>query len=227
MKPDVSLNADARETSARLDIRYARLDDVAALVEMARNAFRDTYRGIDDPQAIEDYVLTELTPAYFAAQIDAPCARLILATRAGELLGYALVAQSNPPPCVRANVAVELARIYLREDAKGKGYGALLMRAVQAEARRFGADAIWLGVYERNVPAREFYQRYGFIDVGTKDFLFGGRVYADPVMCGPVPRDAWLLCRPINFCARLTWRKAGRMSWKNGTTSFCLLERLA
>jgi hypothetical protein len=26
----------------------------------------------------------------------------------------------------------------------------------------------------------------GFVEVGTKDFLFGGRLYADPVMSAPI-----------------------------------------
>lgn len=81
---------------------------------------------------------------------------------------------------------IELARLYLREEALGKGLGAAFMRAAHAEARRQGCQTLWLGVYDRNVRAREFYRRSGFADVGTKEFLFGGLSYADPVMAAPV-----------------------------------------
>ncbi|MBI3366965.1 MAG: GNAT family N-acetyltransferase [Burkholderiales bacterium] len=171
-----------------IEIRDARLDDIPTLVALARDAFRDTYRGLDKPEEIEDYVATQLTPEYFAPHVDGAASSLLLAVGAGQLLGYALVTRSAAPPCVRAASPVELSRLYLRADAKGQGLGRSLMQAVQAQARRFGADAIWLGVYDRNTRARAFYQRWGFVDVGTKAFWFGGIAYQDPVMCAPLGR---------------------------------------
>lgn len=60
------------------------------------------------------------------------------------------------------------------------------MLAVQEEARRLGAATLWLSVYDRNVRAVTFYERFGFTRVGGKEFLFGGRVYIDPVYAAPV-----------------------------------------
>lgn len=82
---------------------------------------------------------------------------------------------------------MELARLYLRQSVIGKGYGKALMQAVHAVARRARCQTVWLGVYDRNAHARNFYMRWGFVDVGTKDFLFGGKLYADPIMAAPVP----------------------------------------
>jgi GNAT superfamily N-acetyltransferase len=164
-------------------IRDATSLDVEALVTLASNAFRDTYRSLDDPQDIEDYVASSLTPSYFRSHIDNPESRVFVVERLDELIGYALVTRSPPPPCVTDPAPIELARLYLRQDVKGQGLGAMMMRTVFDTARRFKATAIWLGVYDRNVHAREFYKRWGFVDVGTKDFLFGGKLYPDPVMC--------------------------------------------
>ena len=57
------------------------------------------------------------------------------------------------------------------------------------EARRRHCQTLWLGVYERNERARTFYKRWGFVDVGTKEFAFGGRTYFDPIMASRVPRE--------------------------------------
>ena len=173
-------------TNARLIIRRATRTDVADLAEMAANAFRNTYGEIVDPRDMEAYVTTALTPDYFLPHIDDPSSSLLLATADEQLVGYALVVRSVPPVCVNKSSPLELARIYLRHDEIGKGYGASLMRAVQAEARRLRADAIWLGVYDRNIRAREFYRKWGFIDVGAQEFQLGDNTYADPIMCAPV-----------------------------------------
>ncbi|HET7063402.1 MAG TPA: GNAT family N-acetyltransferase [Rudaea sp.] len=183
-----------------LIIRNAALNDVADLVEMAAEAFRDTYREIVDPRDMENYVTTALTSDYFLPYVDDPSSSLLLALTGARLVGYALVTRSAPPTCVNRFSPVELARIYLRREATGKGYGAALMRAVQAEARRLRADGIWLGVYDRNIRARAFYQRWGFTDVGIQQFLLGDKIYADPIMCAPVPatpNPAEQLARPI------------------------------
>jgi diamine N-acetyltransferase len=174
-------------TNTGLIIRNATHNDVADLVEMAAEAFRDTYREIVDPQDMEAYVTTALTSDYFLPHVDDPSSSLLLAIAGARLVGYALVTRSAPPICVNRYSPVELARIYLRHEVIGKGYGAALMRAVQVEARRLRADGIWLGVYDRNVRARAFYQRWGFIDVGIQQFMLGDKIYADPIMCAPVP----------------------------------------
>jgi ribosomal protein S18 acetylase RimI-like enzyme len=177
-------------TSTSLIIRNAAHDDVANLVEMAANAFRHTYGEIVDPQDMENYVTTALTSDYFLTHVDNPSSSVLLAIAGAQLVGYALVTRSAPPVCVSRSSPVELARIYLRHDVIGKGYGALLMRAVQAEARRLQADGIWLGVHDQNVRAREFYRKWGFIDVGIQEFVLGDKIYADPIMYAQVSGDA-------------------------------------
>jgi GNAT superfamily N-acetyltransferase len=179
-------------TNTTLIIRNAAHDDIADLVEMAADAFRDTYGEIVDPPDMEDYVTAELTSEYFLHHVDNPSSSLLLAIADGQLVGYALLMQSVPPVCVNKSSPIELARIYLRHEEIGKGYGALLMRAVLGQARRLRADAIWLGVYDRNMRAREFYRKWGFIDVGFQEFALGENTYADPIMCAPLLGDAQL-----------------------------------
>lgn len=176
-----------------ITIRPATLQDVEPLVELASNAFRDAYRLLDDPAELDAYVAEAFTPETFTAIVQDPASVLLVALAedgSGQYVGYAHVAHSEPPPCVTGEAPVELARLYLRQGVVGKGYGAALMHAVHAVARKAGCKTIWLGVYDRNEVARTFYKRWGFVDVGTKDFMFGGVAYADPVMAAAVPGGA-------------------------------------
>ena len=47
------------------------------------------------------------------------------------------------------------------------------------QARKWGKTAIWLGVWEHNVPALGFYQKNGFRQVGHHDFVMGDEVQTD------------------------------------------------
>jgi len=171
-------------------IRYANLDDAAALAALASKAFSDTYRGIDDPQDIADYVAENFDLPAVRAVIGDPAATTLLAQVGAELAGYAVLARTEPPACVLGASPIELARFYLAEQFIGHGYGSQLMSAVHREALRQGARTIWLGVYDRNVRAVGFYERAGFTKRGGKEFLFGGRVYIDPIYVSAVRNAA-------------------------------------
>ena len=175
---------------AQLTIRYATTADAAALADFAATAFWDTYLAIDDPEDLANYIAEHFRPEAMAEAIADPSATTLLAEAGDELAGYAVLKRAATPPCVQAPAPIELARLYLGKAHIGQGHGAHLMRAVHAEARRQAARTLWLGVYDRNLRAVRFYERFGFVKVGGKEFVFGGKIYIDPIYAAPVRRGA-------------------------------------
>ncbi|MDR7298126.1 ribosomal protein S18 acetylase RimI-like enzyme [Pelomonas aquatica] len=169
-----------------LTIRQATPEDAALLASFATRAFTDTYRGLDDPQEIADYVAEHFTPEVVAGVIEDPACATLLAWVGEQLAGYAIVRAEPAPGCVAGPAPLQLWRLYLGEGFIGLGLGSQLMAAVHAEARKRGAQTLWLGVYDRNLRAVAFYKRFGFVQVGGKEFLFGGRTYLDPIYAAPV-----------------------------------------
>jgi diamine N-acetyltransferase len=168
-------------------IRLANSGDVSALVELAKVTFRDAYQLLDDPADIADYVAKHFTPQNFTSILNDPLSTLFVVMGGLRYVGYAHVRRSPVPSCVVGPTPIELVRLYLQQTEIGKGLGSRLMNTVQNEARRVQCRTIWLSVYDKNVRAVEFYKRFGFIDVGTKEFYFGGRIYHDPVMAMTLP----------------------------------------
>lgn len=162
-------------------VRFATAADTAPLAHFAAQAFADTYRGLDDPQEIADYCAEHFRPEVMAGVIADPACTTLLAWAGEQLAGYAILRDAPAPACVTRPEPLELWRIYLGQRFIGQGLGARLMDEVHAQARRRGARTLWLGVYDRNVRAVAFYERFGFAQVGGKEFLFGGRIYVDPI----------------------------------------------
>lgn len=167
-------------------IRFATVEDAALLASFAAQAFTDTYRELSDPQEIADYVAEHFQPEVVAAVISDPACTTLLARVGGELAGYAILSAQPAPDCVAGPAPLKLWRLYLGEDFIGHGLGARLMAEAHAEARRRGAQTLWLSVYDKNVRAVEFYERFGFAKVGGLEFLFGGQIYIDPVYAAAV-----------------------------------------
>ncbi|RZL37684.1 MAG: GNAT family N-acetyltransferase [Rubrivivax sp.] len=171
-----------------LSIRPATPEDALALAAFAAQAFTDTYRDLD-AREVADYVAEHLQPEVMSGVIQDPACTTLLACVGNQLAGYAILRAGPSPACVARPAPLELWRIYLGEGFIGQGLGSRLRRAVQAEARRQGARSLWLGVYDRNVRAVQFYKRFGFAPVGGKEFLFGGRLYIDPIYAADLPLE--------------------------------------
>jgi ribosomal protein S18 acetylase RimI-like enzyme len=56
------------------------------------------------------------------------------------------------------------------------------MNATIEEARQRGCDCVWLGVWEKNQRAIDFYQKWGFRVVGSHTFALGEDQQNDFVM---------------------------------------------
>jgi ribosomal protein S18 acetylase RimI-like enzyme len=78
-------------------------------------------------------------------------------------------------PADDARVA-ELISMYVHPDARGKGVGDELIRAVERWARTTGAGTLRLAVMERNAVASALYERHGFRFTGeVEEELADGR----------------------------------------------------
>ena len=167
-------------------IRLATPADIDLLCALGAQTFRETYRTISDPAEVDEYADAHFTRPKIEGWLATPASRTLVARAGGVDAGYAHVRRAKVAACVEDRDAVELSRLYLLASAQGRGVGAALMRRVLAAAVELGGRTVWLGVYDRNVHAVAFYEAWGFRQVGTHEFEFGGQIYADPVMARAV-----------------------------------------
>ncbi len=171
-------------------VRRASRADASGLAELAARTFRDTYSLISDPVEVEDYIRTNFTPKLLEQQIADDAGSFLLGSIANQFIGYARVRLSVAPECVAGPDPIELSRFYLEQAFHRQGYGSALMRASLREAQTRNGQTLWLSVYSENTNARAFYAAMGFVEIGVRDFPFGGRIYYDPVMSRAIPNDA-------------------------------------
>lgn len=173
-------------TTTNMQIRYGTPADAERLAHFAAQTFTATYRDLDNAKDIADYVAEHFSITAVAAVLCDPACTTLLAEEGATLAGYGVLRQKEPPPCVFGPGSINLWRLYLDTAFIGQGLGARLLAAVHAEAARRRAATLWLGVYERNVRAVQFYEYNGFRKVGDHEFLFGGDTYIDPIYAAPV-----------------------------------------
>jgi ribosomal protein S18 acetylase RimI-like enzyme len=165
------------------DIRAGVPGDEHALALVGRATFLDSFAGILSGADILLHCAAQHTPEIYAAWLSDPDARTwLLETAHGRApVGYLVVAPAALP-IADAGHDLEVKRIYLLHRVQGRGFGRQLMNMAVDCAAAAGRRRLLLGVYDQNVAAITFYERFGFTRVGTRRFRVGTRDYDDLIL---------------------------------------------
>jgi ribosomal protein S18 acetylase RimI-like enzyme len=117
-----------------------------------------------------------------AEEIANPNMVTLLAEHGEELVGFAQLRWSEAPSFVQGNSPSEIQRLYVASNWHGKGAAQALMAGCIEEMKARGSDVVWLGVWERNPRAIEFYRKLGFVERGDHIFPLGHDPQRDIVM---------------------------------------------
>lgn len=165
-----------------MTIRAATTADAAALADLARRTFYETFAATNNAADMALYLAGAYGVDQQTREIEDRDISTLLVEEAGRAIAYAQVRNDHVPECVTGPSPVELWRFYVDRGYHGRGIAPPLMERVKEVARGRGAKTLWLGVWERNDRARAFYAKCGFTDAGEHIFLFGTDPQTDRVM---------------------------------------------
>ena len=154
--------------------------DAARLAELGRRSFSETFGHLYKPEDLAAFLVTH-NEANWAEELGDPAFAVRLGEAEGSAVAYAKLGPPSLPFEARGR-AIELRQFYLLAPWQGSGAARTLMDWVIAEARRRGAEELYLSVFVDNHRARRFYERYGFAFVGPYAFQVGSHFDEDHVM---------------------------------------------
>jgi diamine N-acetyltransferase len=159
-----------------LSIRQADISDLKIICALGVTTFYEAYFEQDDPRDLADYVLENFSFERIESELQDKNSTFFLAQMENYTVGYAKLRENSRVECLKDVEAIELQRIYILEKAKGKGVGERLMKCCFDRARAKNYKTIWLSVWERNLAAQRFYERFGFVKAGEHQFPYGSTV---------------------------------------------------
>jgi GNAT superfamily N-acetyltransferase len=176
----------ANSNHVTISIRPATTHDNNLLAELGAETFYDSFAADNTPENVTAYLAASFSPEKQAAELADANSKFLIAEIDGEVSGYARVKFGDAPSEITAQQPMEIARFYARKRWIGQGVGAQLMRSCLDEARNAGCDAVWLGVWEKNLRAIAFYGKWGFVEVGSQTFRLGDDLQHDLIMARTV-----------------------------------------
>lgn len=177
------------------ETRLATLGDTEALARVAAETFPLACPTGLAAKDMDDFIAENLSEARFEGYLTDPFRTILVATEGATVVGYSMLRSGEPEDvdaraAVRLRPTTELEKFFLAATSHGDGTAGLLMAASLEVAMGWDSRSVWLGVGRENVRANRFYEKQGFVMVGTKAFRVGERVFEhDIVRERPLPAD--------------------------------------
>lgn len=156
-----------------IEIKPAKDQDIAILSKIARRTFLQTFESSNSKEDIGLYLKKTFSEEKQKAEIQDPQRIIEIAWDQKDAVGFLHLHDGKVDPCVKGEKPIELLRLYLDSRFHGQGVGPLMMDRCLEIARTKGYKTLWLGVWEHNLKAQKFYQKYGFKKVGEHLFDLG------------------------------------------------------
>jgi diamine N-acetyltransferase len=165
-----------------INIRLATAEDASMIAELSRRTFYDTFANDNTPENMNKFMNEQFTHESLMKEVGEPSSIFIIAESGNETAGYARLRESPAPPSLDDLPSIEIARIYTLQTMIGRGIGNALMKRCIEIAFEMGKRIVWLGVWERNSRAIQFYTKWGFEKFDEHDFVLGNDVQRDWLM---------------------------------------------
>ena len=141
-------------------VRRAARDDAAAIAKLALALFELHVEW--DERRFTQIGTIEGAKRYYGERAEAENAAVLVAEDGERIVGFAYLEYE---PVLYAELATKVAwlhDIYVEPDERRSHNASNLLAAVEAEARRLGADKVLLSVALENMGGQKLFEQYGF-----------------------------------------------------------------
>lgn len=158
-----------------INLRRVTIADVNELTVLARQTFYDTFTGTCTEEDMQSFLDRYYNALQLGTELDNPATYCFFAEAEGKPVAYLhFMEDYKNLPLMKKWKALELKRIYVLKEFHGQGIAQKLMDHILNFAVDNKFEVVWLGVWEHNLRAQKFYEKYGFVHSGyTHDFPIG------------------------------------------------------
>ena len=163
-------------------IRPLAPSDLPELQKTAIQTFNDAYRANNDNKAMDDYIANKFSLAHLEKEFHSKDSYFYAAFVDYKMVGYLKLNTDSSQTETMPKNALEIQRIYVMANHHGKKIGKQFMDLAIRLTKIREHDYLWLGVWEYNPKAIQFYTNFGFKKFGEGSFCFGGTDQVDLLM---------------------------------------------
>lgn len=166
----------------KLSIRKCVMDDLVSLREFSYKTFNDNFKHMNTPIIMKAYLDQAFDMSKLRDELSNRDSVFYFLYVDGQLSGYLKLNEDSAQTDIYDPQSLEIERIYLTKELRGKGLGSILMNKAIDVGQKRNKSYIWLGVWEKNEKAISFYKNNGFYVIGKHPFFMGEEEQTDFIM---------------------------------------------
>lgn len=163
-------------------INKASAEDVEIVQSLGTQTFSETFAEDNTEEAMKKYLEENFNTEKIKSELNNPDSHFYIAWEEDNPVGYLKVNTGNAQTELQDDASLEIERIYVKKSHHGKKVGQLLYDQALETARQLSKSYLWLGVWEENLRALNFYKKNGFVEFDKHIFRLGEEEQTDLMM---------------------------------------------
>jgi ribosomal protein S18 acetylase RimI-like enzyme len=162
--------------------RKITLNDIGQLQKIGRQTFYETFSAVNTEENMTKYLNEGFSAEKLTAELNDENSEFYFAVLDNEVIGYLKLNFGQSQTELQDDKALEIERIYVLRAFHGQKVGQLLYEKAMEIAKLMNAHYVWLGVWEENKRAINFYSKNGFVAFDKHIFKLGDDEQTDIMM---------------------------------------------
>lgn len=156
-----------------LKLQRCNTSDLGRLIIISKTTFIDAFEKDNNPEDFKAYVDFAFEKSKLLGELKNLDTTFYFVYKDFDLVGYLKLNENDAQTDIKSVDGMELERIYVLKDFQGQHIGEWMLKEVKKIASIKKKNFLWLGVWENNVKAINFYQNHGFSKFGTHPYYIG------------------------------------------------------
>jgi diamine N-acetyltransferase len=165
-----------------LVIRKISIDHLYQLQKIGKTTFTETFTAHNTKEDLDKYLEESFSNEKLSSELNNPYSSFYFAEIEDNVVGYLKINFGASQTELKDNEALEIERIYVLQAYHGKKLGQALYEKAISIAKEMKVNYVWLGVWEENNKAIQFYKKNGFVPFDTHIFKLGNDEQTDIMM---------------------------------------------
>jgi ribosomal protein S18 acetylase RimI-like enzyme len=164
------------------ELKKITLVELVQLQEIGRKTFLETFSSYNTEENMKTYLKKGFSIDKLSNELENLHSEFYFATQNEVVIGYLKINFGPAQTEIQDNKSLEIERIYVLQEFHGQKIGQLLFEKAIAIAKNNHCEYVWLGVWEENHRALQFYTKNGFVTFDKHVFVFGNEEQTDIMM---------------------------------------------
>jgi ribosomal protein S18 acetylase RimI-like enzyme len=165
-----------------IEIIKVKLADITDLQSIGRQTFFESFADQNTAEDMQKYLDNNLSIDKLKNELADKNSEFYFATLDNKVIGYLKINFGQAQTELKDKSSLEIERIYVLKDFHGKNVGQVLCNKAIDIAQQTKSDYVWLGVWEKNPRAINFYMKNGFVEFDKHIFMLGNDKQTDIMM---------------------------------------------